>query len=379
MKIEALETLLVDRYLYVKIYTDTGLIGIGESGAWGFLESSEAAIHTFGEYLIGEDPLLIEHHWQYMYRAFHFRGSAIMGAISAIDIALWDIAGQFHQVPIYALLGGKVRDKIRAYFHVLGDTKEKLVEGVKNAKKEGFTAVGHLTPFLDEDRSVPYFKTHVDKMTDAINTVAMYREVAGKDVDLCIEIHRRLTPAEAVVLGKGIEVFYPYFIEDPILPENYDSMAYVASKIDVPIATGERFLSIHEFEMLLTRDAVQYVRPDVCMAGGISHTKKIASLAESRYVNVVPHNPLSPVSTAACVQLAACIPNFGLQELPHDENHSPKKDIVDSPLKVENGFILLPDSPGLGIKLKDGIEDMYPPNPRKIETRLGTDGSIVDQ
>ena len=131
--------------------------------------------------------------------------------------------------------------------------------------------------------------------------------------------------------------------------------------------------------MLLTRNAVQYVRPDVCMAGGISHTKKIASLAESRYVNVVPHNPLSPVSTAACVQLAACIPNFGLQELPHDENHSPKKDIVDSPLKVENGFILLPDTPGLGIKLKDGIEDLYPPNPRKIETRLGTDGSIVDQ
>ena len=111
MKIEALETLLVDKYLYVKIYTDTGLIGIGESGAWGFLESSEAAIHTFGEYLIGENPLLIEHHWQYMYRAFHFRGSAIMGAISAIDIALWDIAGQFYQVPIYALLGGKVRDK----------------------------------------------------------------------------------------------------------------------------------------------------------------------------------------------------------------------------------------------------------------------------
>ena len=155
MKIEALETLLVDKYLYVKIYTDSGLIGIGESGAWGFLESSEAAIHTFGEYLIGEDPLLIEHHWQYMYRAFHFRGSAIMGAISAIDIALWDIAGQFYQVPIYALLGGKVRDKIRAYFHVLGDTKEKLIEGVKNAKRDGFTAVGHLTPFLDEDRSVP--------------------------------------------------------------------------------------------------------------------------------------------------------------------------------------------------------------------------------
>ena len=359
MKIEALETLLVDKYLYVKIYTDTGLIGIGESGAWGFLESSEAAIHTFGEYLIGEDPLLIEHHWQYMYRAFHFRGSAIMGAISAIDIALWDIAGQVYQVPIYALLGGKVRDKIRAYLHVLGDTKEKLIEGVKNAKRDGFTAVGHLTPFLDEDRSVPYFKTHVDKMTDAIDTVAMYREVAGKDVDLCIEIHRRLTPAEAVVLGKGIEEFYPYFIEDPILPENYDSMAYVASKIDVPIATGERHLTRWGFREVIEGEMCAVLQPDIRHCGGILELKKIANMAETHYVAVAPHNSNGPISTLASLHLDMSIPNAFLQEI-FVSFIDRYKEVLTNPINIEDGLATVPDGPGWGADLDTEALAKYP-------------------
>ena len=143
-------------------------------------------------------------------------------------------------------------------------------------------------------------------------------------MDLCIEIHRRLTPTEAITLAKGIEQYHPLFYEDPILPDNFDAMGLVAERISIPIATGERFHSIHEFDMLLKRGAVQYVRPDVCLAGGISHSKKIAALAEANYVNVVPHNPLSPVSTAACIQLAACIPNFAIQELPNGENIPPK-------------------------------------------------------
>ena len=315
MKIESVEAVPVDRYLFVKVITDSGLVGYGESGAWGFLEASSAAINKFARYLVGKDPLLIEHHWQNMYRTSHFRGAAIMGALSAIDIALWDIAGKNFDVPAYQLMGGKVRDKARVYYHVIGDTREKLVKGVREARSAGFTAVAHLTPFLDEERDVTYFKTHAEKMKDAIEAVQQYREAAGTEVDLCIEIHRRLTPAEAITLARGIEKFHPLFYEDPILPDNFDAMALVAQNVSIPIATGERLHTIHEFQMLLKSGAVQYVRPDVCLAGGLTHSKKISALAEAYYVGVVPHNPLSPISTAACLQLAACIPNFTIQEL----------------------------------------------------------------
>ena len=379
MKITAVEAIPVDRYLYAKVHTDAGITGLGESGAWGFLEASEAAIRKFGRYLVGQDPLRIEHHWQYMYRFSHFRGAAIMGALSALDIALWDIAGKHFGVPVYQLMGGKTRDKARVYYHVMGDTREKLVEDVRAAREAGFTAVGHLTPFLDEDRSVPYFKTHVDKMRDAIDAVAAYREAAGDHVDLCIEIHRRLTPAESVTLAQGIEPYHPLFYEDPILPDNFDAMGLVADRITVPIATGERLHSIHEFEMLLRRGAVQYVRPDVCLAGGLTHSKKIAAIAEAHYVGVVPHNPLSPISTAACLQLAACIPNFTIQEYPLGELEPPKSEIVKTSLTLEDGFLVIPDSPGIGMELAEDAAEKYPPVPREVETRLNSDGSVVDQ
>ena len=379
MKITAVEAIPVDRYLLAQVHTDAGIIGLGESGAWGFLEASKAAIEKFGVYLVGQNPLRIEHHWQYMARFSHFRGAAIMGAISAIDIALWDIAGKHFGVPVYQLLGGKTRDKARVYYHVFGDTKEKLIQGVKDAKSQGFTAVGHLTPFLDEDPDVPFFKTHADKIRDAIETVGAYRDAVGNAVDLCIEIHRRLSPAEAIALARGIEEFHPFFYEDPILPDNFDAMELVANNISIPIATGERLHSIHEFEMLLKRGAVQYVRPDVCLVGGISHAKKIAALAEAHYVGVVPHNPLSPVSTAACVQLAACIPNFAIQELPTGEHEPPKSEIVKSALMCEDGFLIVPDAPGIGVELAEGAAERHPPTPRLVHTRLNVDGSVVDQ
>lgn len=379
MKITRVTALPIDRYLFVEIETDSGLTGLGESGTWGHLEASQAAIEKFGAYLVGEDPRRIEHHWNVMYRTAHFRGAAIMGAISAIDIALWDIKGKHYGVPVYELLGGKVRDKARVYYHVFGNTLETLVQGCIDAKARGFTAVGHLTPFLDEPRHVPYFKTHAAKIGDAIAAVRAYREAVGDSVDLCIEIHRRLTPAEAVVLARGIEQYHPMFYEDPILPDNFDAMAEVARNIGIPIATGERLHTIYEFQMLLARGAVQYVRPDVCLAGGISGSKKIAALAEAYHVGVVPHNPLSPVSTAACLQLAACIPNFTIQEYPTGEDTAPKSEIVKSVVRCEGGFLIIPDAPGIGIELAPDAARRYPPKPRPIGTRLHVDGSVVDQ
>jgi galactonate dehydratase len=216
-------------------------------------------------------------------------------------------------------------------------------------------------------------------MRDAIDTVAAYRDAVGRDVDLCIEIHRRLAPAEAIVLARGIEEFHPFFYEDPILPDSFDAMALVAQNIHIPIATGERLHTIYEFQALLARGAVQYVRPDVCMAGGLTHCKKIAALAEAHHVGVVPHNPLSPVSTAACIQLAACIPNFALQEYPLGEGEAPKSEIVKTTLRLENGFLIIPDGPGIGIELAEDAAERYPYKPRKVHTRLHVDGSVVDQ
>jgi len=181
------------------------------------------------------------------------------------------------------------------------------------------------------------------------------------------------------VLARGIEPYHPYFYEDPIVPDSFDAMALVAQNIHIPIATGERLHTIYEFQMLLARGAVQYVRPDVCMCGGLTHAKKIAALAEAHHVQVVPHNPLSPVSTAACIQLAACIPNFGLQEYPVGEGKPPKSEIVVSPLKLEQGFLIVPDAPGLGIELADDAQERYPYKPREVVTRRHRDGSIVDQ
>ena len=379
MKITRVTPLLIDRYLFVEVETDEGLTGLGESGAWGFLEASAACVSSFERVLIGQDSSRIEHLSQFMYRCYHFRGAAIMGAISAIDIALWDIAGKRHGVPAYRLLGGKCRDKARVYYHVFGKTTEELVKGCIDAKARGFTAVGHLTPFLDTPRDELYFETHAQLIGRAIDRVRQYREAVGDEVDLCIEIHRRLTSHEAIVLARGIEKYHPYFYEDPIKPDNFDEMAYVASHVDIPIATGERIHTIHEFEMLLSRRAVSYIRPDVCLCGGISGAKKAAALAEAHGAGVVPHNPLSPVSTAACLQIAACIPNFALQEYPLGEDAPPKSEIVGPVGECENGYLKISDNPGIGISLKEGAHERYPFKPRDMVTRLREDGAVFDQ
>ena len=384
MKITKVEPLMVDRFCLVRIETDTGLVGIGETGTWGQLEASAAAIRKYGEYLVGRDPRPIEHHWNVMLRANHFTGGAINGAVSAIDIALWDIKGKFHGVPVYELLGGKMRDKARLYGHVKGRTRESLIEEAVRLKQEGFTALGHLNPLLDEDETTPYFKSHAQKIEDAAETVRLLREAVGPSVDLCIEIHRRLTPPEAVALARAIEQYKPMFYEDPLRPNDPDAMAWVADHIHIPVATGERFISLYQFQTLLNRRAVAYLRPDVCLCGGITGAKKIAAMAEANDCWIVPHNPLSIVSTAACLQIAACIPNFAIQEYP---TSTPELDGTTALLgdglarglePQVDGFIAIPDGPGIGLELVDDIERKFPPKPRPIAMRPHFDGAVVD-
>ncbi len=379
MEITDIEPIFADRYLFVRVHTDAGITGLGESGTWGFLEASAGALETFERYLVGQDPLEIEHHWQACYRNAHFRGAAIMGALSAIDIALWDIAGKYHDVPAHRLLGGPTRQKARVYAHVYGETTEDLLRGCELAKERGFTAVGHLNPLGDEPRSKPYERTHVEELELATDRVARFREAVGTDVDLCIEIHRRLDPEEAIALGRAIEPYHPLFFEDPTRPDNFDAMARIADAVDIPIATGERIHTSHEFEMLLSRNAVDFVRPDVCMVGGLSHAKKIAALAEAHYAKVVPHNPLSPVSTAACLQLAAAIPNFAIQEYPYKQDGGePGRELLVEPLERDGGYLRIPKGPGIGVELDDEAIADHPYEPRSVLTRQHADGSVVD-
>ena len=377
MKITRVEALPIDRYLFVQVHTDEGITGLGSPapGATSRPRSrrSRSSVATWW----GRTRVRIEHHWNVMYRIGHFRGAAIMGALSAIDIALWDIKGKALGVPVYDLLGGRCRDKARVYFHVFGNTTETLVRGCVEAKEAGYTAVGHLTPFLDESRDVPYFKTHAAKIRDAIETVRRYREAVGDSVDLCIEIHRRLTPAEAVVLARGIEPFHPMFYEDPILPDNFDAMGLVAQQIAVPIATGERLHTIYEFEMLLARGAVQYVRPDVCLCRGDQRGEEDRRAGGGAPRGVVPHNPL-PGQHAACLQVAAASPTSPSRSTPPGRTAPPRA------RSCRRGALRagLPDHPrDAGDRDRAGPDarEKYPPRPRPTGTRLHLDGSVVDQ
>ncbi len=385
IKITAVKQFFIAKYLYVRIETDEGITGIGESGAWGFLEASAAAIDTFREYLIGKDPLQIEYHWQYLTHSFCFRGAAISGALGAIDIALWDIAGKFYGVPAYHLLGGgRCRDKLRTYYHVKSPSVEEHVRLILEAKQKGYTAVGHLNPFLDPLRDeIGVSESYSKRMSRAIENVARFREAAGAEMDLCLELHRRLDLSQAVTLARGIEPYHPMFYEDPIMPENFDLMGNLARQISIPIATGERLLNIQEFAMLFARDALRYARISVCAVGGLTPAKKIASMAEAFGIKVVPHNPgnLSPVSTAASVQLSAAIPNFAIMELPHDEAVAPKKDIVQTSVQVEAGYMNIPDTPGIGVEINDQVIDNpeYAHSLRPAKAIVMDDGSCVNR
>ena len=303
-----------------------------------------------------------------------------MGAISGIDIALWDIAGKFYGAPIHRLLGGKTRSKARCYLHVKGPTLETLVEGAKAAKAAGYTAIGHLSPFMDVERDQLYFETYAQKLDRAVERIGKFREAVGNEVDLCLELHRRMKPAEAIDLAREIAQFRPMYIEDPTTPDNFDSMAHIASQISIPIATGERLHTIQEFQMLLKRDAVDYARPSLGICGGISGAKKIAALAEANGVGIIPHSPqgTSNVLTAASLHLDACISNFTIQELPRDPNFEMYKSITKTQIQRDGAFLIIPDAPGLGMELLPDASERVPYRPRPMITRLHVDGSVYD-
>ena len=380
MVITNLETVICKHYLFVKVYTDEGIMGLGEAGNWGYLSATEAAIHKFKEYLIGKDPFNTEDFYQNFYRSVYFRGSVIMSAISAIDIALWDIKGKALGVPVYQLLGGRTRSKVRVYASVMHNTPvlDDLVKEYVALKEMGFTAakIFMTEPTVSEDGTSEFFS---NRIAYSVERLRRCREAVGDDFDFILEVHRSMSVPEAISFGRAVEPYRPMVLEDPIMPDNPDAMAEVSSKIGVPIATGERFINLHEFETVLARRAAHYIRPDVCAVGGITASKKICAVAEAHNALVIPHNPLGPVSTAACLQLCACIPNLGIQELPGFCLGGKEDAMVKEPLRFENGCLLIPDAPGIGIELSEDAEKLYPPQPRGSNAaRRSFDGSVRD-
>ncbi len=373
MRIEKIETIGVDRYLFVRVHTDAGISGVGEAGLWGYLEANEAVIRRFETYLIGQDPFRIEHHWQYLYRNVHFPDGAVTGALGAIDAALWDILGKSVELPVYQLLGGKVRDRVRVQTQLDPSTVDTVVEGARRDVARGITAF-RITPLPPDFPS----RRHADLIKEAVARVSALRETVGPAVDIGIEIHRRLSPADAIVLAGALEPFRPLYYEDPILPDSVQSCAEVARAIRLPVATGERLHSVFAFRELLAAGAARYARVDLCLAGGLTAAKKIAGIAESFHAGVIPHGSLSSLSTAISLQLDACIPNFVLQDYLGDDQ-PPKNDLLVENLRLEDGYLIVPDRPGLGVELKPDIAARYPYAPRPIQTPLHEDGSVADR
>ena len=379
MKIKDVESLLVRSHCHlVRITTDDGLSGIGEAGFWGYPEATEGALKRIREYLIGKDPLKIDYHWQYIYRNNHHRGGALNAALSAVDIALWDIAGKHFGAPAWQLLGGKCREKIRAYMHVRGTNVEEVVKSAEKAVRDGFTAV-RFGPLRGSEKY-----GYSELIKSQANLMGAVRDAVGDAVDLCFDVHNRFSPMEAISFCKEVEKYLPLFVEDPIKQDSAERIATVAAGTTIPIATGERLHNIFEFRELLLWKACKLIRPDLCICGGLTQSKKIAALAEAFQVGVVPHNPLSPISTAVCVQLDACIPNAILQEYTGEGTAigfgTDMRRVVKSPVKLENGYLVVPDAPGIGVEIDEEAvrEGVRTYKLAAIETPVHADGSVAD-
>ena len=388
MKIKEIKTLSGDRYNYVKITTDENIVGYGEihpaSGTSGTPFVSMAGIKYCEEYLINKNPLEIEKHWQHMFRRQIFRGgSDMMAAMGAIDIALWDIKGKAYNKPVYELLGGKVRDKVRLYTHLQGVSKEELAEDAEKKIDEGFTAV-RLYPFGSFGSKSFAEGSGLEKMSftsmqrHAYERVEAVRKAVGPDIDIMIDVVNRLTPPEAIAIGNALKDLNLYFFEDPIEPENMEQWKLVASQQPIPIAMGERLYTLYQFKDLLVNQGASYIRPDLSLAGGITNVKKISNMAEAFYAGVVPHNPLSCILTASCIQIDASVHNIPVQEYPYDDNSGIKKDLVDEPIKRVGGYLEIPNKPGIGVNLNEEAFKHYPPKHYDRDPLIFSDGGLKD-
>jgi galactonate dehydratase len=354
MKITAVKPFPLEGGLFVKVETDAGIYGLGEAGIRAYTTGIVGVIEHLALDLVGEDPMRTEHLWQQMFRGGFFPGGKLLcSAISAIDIALWDIKAKAFEVPLYQLLGGKVRDKAVTYPHCGGATVEQLIESAQSKLEQGYKFVrfsvsaeeGVLEPSRAVRRTIGAFEA--------------LRRTLGEEVEICLDIHTRLDPMDSVTLCRALEPYRPYFLEDPLRSENPDSFRQFRSQVASPLAMGEQFASKWEFRQLIEEELLNYARIDVCIVGGITEALKIAGWCETHYIDLALHNPLGPVSTAACLHMDIAASNFGVQECPRIPGTT-MTDVFPVQVGWEDGYLLLPERPGLGVELDEEAAEAHP-------------------
>ena len=353
MKITRIETFLVPpRWLFCRIETDDGIVGWGEPVVEGRAEVVRAAVDVFSEYLIGQDPLRITDHWQVLTRAGFYRdGPVLSSAVAGIDQALWDIAGKAYEAPVYALLGGPVRDLVRVYAWVGGDEPAELADEIAAQVAAGFTAVkmnacGRMSPIATA--------AEVDAI---VARAAIAREALGPDRDMAIDGHGRFTPATARRVLPELAPFRPLFLEEPVLPEHQQALASLVAASPVPLATGERIYGRAGFLPVL-QAGVSVVQPDLSHAGGISEVTRIASLADTFGALLAPHCPLGPIALAASLQVGFATPNLLIQEQSRGIHYNKEADLLSyvldtEPFRFVDGHAVRTQLPGLGVTVDE--------------------------
>jgi L-alanine-DL-glutamate epimerase-like enolase superfamily enzyme len=339
------------------VETDDGITGVGESGLGIYQAGTAGVIEALKQRILGEDATRIEHLWQRMFRGGFFSGGNVLSsAISAIDIALWDINGKALGVPVHRLLGGKCRDRVPCYCHIGGHSVDGVVESAQKAVEEGWKFVRWGAPQQDQ-RHEP---TVV--IRESIAGMEAMRDALGDDVEICFDIHARLDPSDAIQLSRGIEHTRPFFIEDPIRSENVQLYRHLRQHIHSPIAAGEHYASKWEMRQLIEEDLIDFARTDLCIIGGISEARKVAHWCETHQIRLATHNPLGPVSAAACMHLSAAITNQGVAEQPR----RPGSNLTEFfPVQIDwqDGYLVPSDRPGLGIEFDEKAALASPAHP----------------
>jgi galactonate dehydratase len=386
MKITGIDTVVVNaklrNWVFVKVTTDEpGLVGWGEASLEWKTKAVAGAVADLTPLLVEQDPRCTEHLWQVMYRQQFFKSGVVtMSAISGIDQALNDIKAKDLGVPLYELLGGTVRDRVRMYDHLGGGSPEAVYESAtvddfarlaEESVAAGFSALKILpappTRMLDGAANLQRARELMGAVRDAV----------GADVDVMVDLHGRTTPAMAIQYGHALGPMRPWFFEEPCQPEVVDAMVEVARSLPIPIATGERLVTRWQFRELLEKRACAVIQPDVCHCGGLSEMKKIAAMAETYQISVAPHNPLGPVATMANIHFALSTPNFLIQEVMRKDVPW-RNEVVDAPLDIRDGYVYPPTQPGLGLEVDEQGAAAYPYNPEQQLNCFDEDGAVAD-
>ena len=372
-RIAKVEVFAAGMSCFVRLTTEDGIQGVGESTAFAYPNAVAEVIRNFEPFLIGADAHDVEQNWLKMYRALGWRGLMLGGAISAIDQAMWDIRARVFETPVWHLLGGRSRKAVRGMKVVWGVTKEDLINDSLKAQKEGYTAIKIILHQHDH-----HLMRHAEKIADLVDRMASLRDAVGNTLDIGVELHRNMQPGNSIALIEELMPFRPLFVEDPIPPDSVLSFAEVSAKVKTPMAAGERNTSIYEFREYIEHAGLAFVRPDIGIAGGFTHVRKICAMAEAHHQGILPHAvPSGAIATMAHIHLGITVPNWEAQE--HiDQNVDPVQQMVKRIPLVKDGWLYPFDEPGLGMEINDAFFATNPPvTMHGINPDLREDGSVA--